>query len=52
MSISMKDKTFFTNLGELPKPEVIVAALHMDKKDVIANLWPTGNTQGFFLESS
>lgn len=47
MGISVKDKTHFSGLEELPKIEVIVPYMCMDNKDITANLGSKGNTHGF-----
>lgn len=46
MGLPMKDKYIFHGLKELLKPEVVATDLHMTKQDVMANVWPKGNTVG------
>lgn len=47
MGLPMKDKSMFTSLGELPKTDLVVAALYMTNQDVMENIGPKGNTLGF-----
>ena len=48
--IPMKNKSLFEGVDESLQPEVITKALHMDKKEVEANLKVKGNTKGFSLK--
>ncbi|XP_050889375.1 uncharacterized protein LOC127094605 [Lathyrus oleraceus] len=48
--IPMKNKPLFVGVDESLQPEVIAKALHMDKKEVKANLEVKVNTKGFLLK--
>lgn len=50
MSISIKDQVPFSSLGEPPKHQLIVYALHIKKEDVIANLKFKWGTDGFSIK--